>query len=321
MIDELIAQKQVAIPRAVSAGLIEKRKEAGLSPLMPDSGLALAAGSLSDSILTQLSEPKHDHISADYRQRAYSAGYWGTNVGTTYYRKTWLIDTPNELIVNEYIDFFLEYGTVDFWEDMGLGFSWGHDDVNPHWIGICAVIGLGCTDGNALVTNFINDERMKQGVKPLSVNYALRLLARKYLAMDRSPDRDQIRSDIWLQGYAHPAARLWFHHTGVYAPMDTGRDAYTVHDFARLVADQYLLNYRDVLLSPRWTDVGFAVSPQPVLPTNVSPSVPSFASEFVIAKQIPQNFTGLDTIYWVRSPSPPDPQKNRPKKRRRWWPF
>ena len=202
MIDDVITQKQAAIENAVEVRMIEKRKELGLNRLMGSSALGRAAMSMSESLVRDIENPEPEQITAEYQQRTESAGYRGAEVSVAYYRKTWPIDAPIELVANDILDLFLPTGLVDLWEDWGFGVSGGFDETNPSRFGTCVVLGTGWTDGNALVTNYINEERVKRGSEPLNVNYALRILAREYLAMDTEPDRRQILSDILQAGYA-----------------------------------------------------------------------------------------------------------------------
>lgn len=319
MNDRIMSQKQKAIGEAVETGLEKVRKEAGLNKLMVDTALGRSAMSMSSSILADIENPEYNQILADYGQLAYSNGYQGTEVGVAYYRNNWPIETPDDLIANEFIDHFLQTFKMDLWEECVLGVSSALDERYAGRLGICIVIGTGWTDGNALVVNYINEERRKRSVRPLNVHNALRLLARQYLAMDTEPDRDEILPALWQVGYAHPRGRTWFDHSGVFAPVPSDKDALTIRDIAKLVTDQYLRD-KDLLLNPRWEDVGFATGLQPVQPLKVNPSVPSFVSEFVIAKHISPGFTGhLNEAYLYRRPRRPDPRVEQARRRKRWW--
>ena len=61
---------------------------------------------------------------------------------------------------------------------------------------MCVVFGVGFSDGNALITDYVNEERVKAGVQPLELDYYLRRLARDYLAMDTEPDRSRMLRDV-----------------------------------------------------------------------------------------------------------------------------
>lgn len=318
--EDLIAQKQADIHEAVVDALVEKRRDAGLNGLMGNSALGRVAMSMSVS-LADIETPEYDQIAADYRQLAKATGYQGTEIGVAYFRKTWPIDTSNEIIANEIIDYFLQTCTTDLWEDWGFGLSRGYVEGSTSLFGMCVVLGTGWADGNALVTNYINKERVKRGAEPLKVNYALRRLARQYLDMDSEPDQRQILADILQVGYAVEGSQVWFDYGGVYAPlpMDGDKDVLTIREVARLVADQYLRD-RKSLMNPDWQDVGFVLRREPVLPRNVHPSIPSMMSEFVVARYVHPAVGGY-TRYMIRTPHRPDPRMERAGRRRWWWPF
>ena len=187
----LASETQNEFLAAVADGLKEKRREAGLAPLLPSYPLAIASKSVSDSLHTESKYvcPNNDEIVADFQRQARANGHWGTQFHANYYRKTWNIDTPIQTVIDEYVNHF--QGTVTTsWEEWGLGGSFGHDERTPSLVGICIVVGT-AFDGGILVTNYINEERKQRGIQPLVVNDKLRQLARQYLAAPKHPERER----------------------------------------------------------------------------------------------------------------------------------
>ena len=282
---------------------------------MDSSALGKAALSMSDSLMT-IEDPQVEQIQSDYQQRARSFGYRGTGVGIAYYRKVWPLDTCNEVITQEILGLFLPTAGEDWWEDWGFGISRGLDADRPTEFCMCVVVGVGYSDGNALVTNHINQERVKVGVQPLELNYHLRRLARSYLAMDTEPDWNRISRDIEQCDYVEGMSRFRCDHRGVYAPLPDDRDALSLHELARLVADELLRTRGESLMRSDWQHIGFAVKLEPVLPPMAS-AVPSIISEYVIAWRLPRG-----AVRPAHFPPPIDdpPQIGEtPQKRKAWW--
>ena len=156
--------------------------------------------------------------------------------------------------------------------------------------GVGVVFGVGYTDGNALVTNHINEPRRNAGVQPLELNHRLRNLARDYLALYSEPGPDQMRKDIEECGYLVPGITARWAYSGVYVPIQSGGGDLYVRDVARMVADQFLRAEGELLLRADWQDIGIAVRTDPVLPPDnpAVPAGPSVQAEFLIGWRLPE---------------------------------
>ena len=313
---DFVVQKAATIQDAITDGIVQKRRQAGLTPMVASSELSAVAKTFSDAILVEIDYPDADEMTAEYKRLATTTGYRG-QVDMRYLRKTYSLATPDELIAYEFIDHVSEAVMTDFLEDWAIASSVGYDERRPAAFGICFVLGGGWTDGNALVIQFINEERRRRGIRPLNVDPVLRQMARTYLALDTIPDMDQIHFDLFQLGYAHPSEKVSVNHSGVYAPLHNDRDI-SGPEVARLVADEYLRD-GELLLKPAWKDIGVAVGTQPVLPVRVNPAVPSFLSEYVIARHVPTTMTALGGFYMVSAPRRPAPPVEKAGRRRRWW--
>ena len=287
----------------------------GLSQFINSALLGKAALSMSESLMT-MENPQAEHIQSEYQWRAKSHGYQGIEIGVAYYRKVWPLDTRDEVITQDILDAFLPVADHDHWEDWGFGLSRGFDSEKPTEFGMGVVFGVGYSDGNALVTDYINEERVKAGVQPLEINYHLRRLARNYLAMNTEPDSNRLWSDISQCDYAEPTSRIRIDHGGVYAPLPDNVDSFSISEVARLVADEYFRNRRESLLRSDWQHIGFAVRLEPVRPP-MPPTVPSIMSEYVIAWQLPPGAERPAHFPPAADQSIVDPHR----KRRWWWPF
>ena len=275
--------------------------------------LGKAALSMSESLIS-MNDPQAEEVQSEYQNRANSFGYQGVGIGVAYYRKVWPLDTHNEVVTQDIIDVFLPTAGHDSWEDWGFGLSRGFDSERPTEFSMCVVLGVGCSDGNALITDYVNEERVKVGVQTLELNYHLRRLAREYLEMDTEPDRNRMLRDIEQCDYAEPKSRIRLDHGGIYAPLPSGN--LTLYEMARLVADEFLRTRRDTLLRSDWQHIGFAVRLDPVMPP-IPPTVPSIMSEYVIAWRLPP---GVERpAHFPRSAEQSIAET--PRKRRSWWPF
>ena len=182
--DRAISQKVKAIAQAVAKGMIGKRREAGLNDLVSNPVLADATKPLSASILVDIESPDLHQLTPDVEQEVFSNGYLGTEVGLTFLRQNWPVETPSHLIASEFVDTFASTLTDDLWEDWAFGLNVGMDERYPGRLGLCIVLATGWYDGNALVVNHINEERTRRGLGRLNLNSALRSLARHYLNME-----------------------------------------------------------------------------------------------------------------------------------------
>ena len=176
----------------------------GLSQLMNSSPLGMAAVSACQAMV-EVEEPQLDQVHADFRLAAISMGYLGVEMGVAYYRHTWSLDAPNEEIARHVLEYFDRNAEEELWEDWGFGLTRGTFPERPTDFGHGLVFGVGYTDGNAVVTNRINEARRRAGLQPLELNHRLRNLAREYLALHSEPSPDQIRRDI--EGPRLPQAR------------------------------------------------------------------------------------------------------------------
>ena len=147
--------------------------------------------------------------------------------------------------------------------------------------------GVGYSDANALVINYINEERAKVGSPPLEVSYHLRLLVRNYLAMYSEPEQSQILSDLSECGHLEPGLTVRRAYAGAYAPIPPESGDLSAWDVARIVATELLKTYGEVLLRPDWQDIGLAVRLDPVIPP-VGPEVPSIMAEYLVAWRLPE---------------------------------
>ena len=287
--DEVIGQKQAAIQELVENAIIERRRELGLSQLMNSSPLGMAAVSACQAMV-EVEEPQLDQVHADFRLAAISMGYLGVEMGVAYYRHTWSLDAPNEEIAQHVLEYFDKNAEEELWEDWGFGLTRGTFPEQPTDFGHGLVFGVGYTDGNAVVTNRINEARRRAGLQPLELNHRLRNLAREYLALYSEPSPDQIRRDIEDRGYLRPGVTARWAYSGVYAPIPTGSGDLYVRDVARLVADEFLRTEGELLLRADWQDIGIAVRKDPVLPPD-EPSVPAgpaVQAEFLVGWRLPE---------------------------------
>ena len=260
--DSAVQQKQSAIQELVQAAIIQKRRDLGVSQLMNNSPLGMAALSACQAMV-EIEEPQSEQVYTDFRLAATSMGYQGVETGMAYYRQTWSLDTPNERIAQHILEHIGVTAVEELWEDWGFGLSRGLFPDRPTEFGHGVVFGVGYTDGNALVTNYINEERVKAGVQPLELNHRLRNLVREYLVMESTPDTEQTRKDILECGYLVAGFTARWTHDGVYAPIPAGSGDLHVRDVARLVADEFLRDRGDLLLRADWQDIGIAVRRDP----------------------------------------------------------
>ena len=281
--NEVIGQKQAAIQELVDNAIIERRRELGLSQLMNSSPLGMAALSACQAMV-EVEEPQLDQVYADFRLAAISMGYLGVEMEVAYYRHTWSLDAPNEEIARHVLEYFDKIAEEELWEDWGFGLTRGTFPERPTDFGHGLVFGVGYTDGNAIVTNRINEARRRAGLQPLELNHRLRNLAREYLALHREPSLDQMSRDIEDRGYLSPGVTARWAYSGVYAPIPTGSGDLYVRDVARLVADEFLRTEKELILRADWQDIGIAVRADPVLPPDGRgvPAGPSIQAEFLI---------------------------------------
>ena len=288
-IDEVISKKQAGIQDLVDTAIIERRRELGLSQLMNSSPLGMAALSACQAMVA-VEVPQSEQVQEDFRLAAVSMGYKGVEVGVAYYRHVWPLDTPNEQIARHILDVFDGAALQDHWEDWGFGVTKGKFIDEETGFGFGLVFGVGYTDGNALVTNHINDARRKVGVQPLELNHRLRNLARDYLALHSEPGPDQMRRDIEECGYLAPGITARWAYSGVYVPTRTVSGDIYLRDAARMVADEFLRAEGELLLRADWQDIGIAVRTDPVLPPD-DPDVldgPSIQAEFLVGWRLPE---------------------------------
>ena len=282
-IDLIVEQKHHAIHELVQDAIIERRRELGLSQLMNSAALGRAALSVCQKMVAT-EAPVFDQVKEDFQRAAAHIGYGGLEIGVAYYRKTWPVDTPNEHIAQQIIEQFEGTASGDLWEDWGFGVTKGSFIDQQTGFGVAVVFGVGYTDGNALVTNHINEARRRAGVEPLELNHRLRNLTRDYLALRSEPDTDQMRKDIEGCGYLAPGITARWAYSGVYVPIQSGSGDIYLRDAAKLVADEFLKAESELLLRADWQDIGIAVRTDPVLPPDDPdvPAGPSIQAEFLI---------------------------------------
>lgn len=285
--DSAVQRKQSAIQELVQAAIIQKRKDLGISQLMNSSPLGMAALSACQAMV-EMEEPQSEQVYTDFRLAATSMGYKGVETGMAYYRQTWSLDTPNERIAQHVLDYFGAIAGEELWEDWGFGLSRGLFPDRPTDFGHGVVFGVGYTDGNALVTNYINEERVKAGVQPLELNHRLRNLVREYLAMESTPNIEQTRKDVLERGYLTAGFTARWFHNGVYAAIPAGSGDLYVRDVTRLVADEFLRDKGELLLRADWQDIGIAVRRDPLIPPDSS-GAPSIMAEFLLGWRLPED--------------------------------
>ena len=288
-IDLVVEQKHDAIHELVQDTIIERRRELGLSQLMNSAALGRAAVPVCQKMVAT-EVPEFEQVKADLQRTAGQIGYGGLEVGVAYYRNTWPVDAPNEQIAHHIFEQFEGTASGDLWEDWGFGITRGRFIDHETGFGIAVVFGVGYTDGNALVTNHINEARRKAGIQPLELNHRLRNLARDYLALYSEPEPDQMREDIEECGYLAPGITARWSYSGVYVPIPNGGGDLYVRDVARMVAEQFLRIEGELLMRADWQDIGIAVKMNPVLPPDDPgvPAGPSIQAEFLVGWRLPE---------------------------------
>ena len=284
-IDYFLKQKQDAIQNALVAAVTGERRRLGLSQLVDNSILGEAA-EVTHETLISVENPPSEQMQSDFQRRAKFSGYQGAGVGVAYCRNSWPLDRSNDVIAQEMLDVILETTVEGLWEDWSIGLSRIVDPRRPTEFCVGVVVGLGFSDGNSLITNYINEERVKAGVQPLELDSQLRRLARGYVAMDIEPDRSRLSNDVEECGYAEGMSRFRSDYRGVYAPLPAGNRELSIYQLARLVADELLKTRRESLMRSDWQHVGFATKREPVLPPKgwtEGLRVPSIMAEYVIA--------------------------------------
>ena len=288
-VDNFIRLKQSAVLDVVMNSIAEKRKQLGLSQLMDNSALGRAALSMSESLLTD-EHPQVDLMQLQYQQRTESFDYHGLGVGLTWYRKVWPTDTSNNAIAQDILDMFMPT-IVEDWEEFGLGISRGVDDNDPGQFCMCLVLGVGA-DGSAIVTNHINEERVKMGLRPLESDYYLRRLVRDYVAIHDSPDESRISIDIEQSGYVKGMSRFRCSYGRTVTPLppvDQGKLSFhELHELGRLAASEVLRTKRESLFRSDWQDVGFALTLGHTL-TSADAVELSIVTDCVLAWRMPPN--------------------------------
>ena len=287
--DHIAERKQYAVHELVEDAIIERRRELGLSQLMNSAALGGAAVTVCQKMVA-IEVPEVDQVQADFQHAARHIGYEGLGVGAAYYRETWPVDTSNEQIAQHMIEVFDDTASEDLWEDWGFGLTRGRLNDQQTAFGYGVVFGVGYTDGNALVTNYINEARRQAGVQPLELNQRLRNVVRDYLALHSEPDTEQIGKDLVECGYTSPGSTVRRDYGGVYAEIPVRSGGLNVGDVARLVADEFLRVCDVQLLRADWKDIGVAVRMDPVLPPDNSdgPTGPSIMAEFLIGWRLPE---------------------------------
>ena len=291
---------------------------------MPSSALGMSAQALSKSI-GQSENQSESEWASEYQSEVDARGYQGNYVGMAYYLEAWDLDTPDETIAQDIAGhFFTTLAGEDYWEDFGYGLThstWVGEE--GQMLGISLVLGLGYVDGNALVTNYINEKRLKVGIRPLEIHPELRRLARTYLAMDDEPSEEQMAGDIQNSLYMRDGRTVRHAYGGCYAPYpvhlvneDCGL---TVHERARAVADTYLQERGDLLLRLDWQHIGIAVGTTLVYPPMKQHSS-SLTSEYLMAWRLGPGEERPAHFPRPLEPNEPDTKQER-KGKRRWWPF
>ena len=323
MIDDILLEKQHYIHEGVKTAIVQRRRQLGLSQLIGDSALGKAALSMSDSLMP-MENPDRDqiHLFNEYQQKAKAFGYEGAEIQMAYYRKVWPLEACNDAIIQDILDIFASAAEAEAWEDCAFGISRGFDAEQPTVFCMCVVLGLGYKDGNALVTKYINEERVKRGVQPLDLDPHLRCLAREYLAMDTEPDMSQITTDMERCDYmlgVPGGSRFRFSYGGVFAPYPMEQRSLNFFEGARLVVDEFLKARGDILLRSDWQDIGFAVKLEPVLPPH-APTVPSIMAEYLIAWRLPPG-TERPAHFPTTIVDPRQAGEAPQKRKAWWWPF
>ena len=291
------------------------RRAKGLSPLLAVKPLEDAALALSGPLMT-MEDPDEDDVSNEYTRLAIEEGYTGSEVNVSFFRMMCPVDKPETEIAGEILGFCTR-SLEDYWEDYGFGVSWNVGPQAPGMLSLCLVLGLGYTDGSALVAYHINKARRKVGVAPLEVNGGLRLVARNYIALNEHPEHQNVLADLGHVGYL-----------GSYAPFPGGRVIpLNVREMAMMVATQLLKEYRESLSRPDWQHIGLSIALEPIL-TPHEPRVPSILVEAMVAWRLdedaerpahfPQSISGR-TSTEPKTGTDVTPQAKR--SRRRWWPF
>ena len=315
-----ILHKVNGIIEVVHDSIRTKRRENGLSPLFNTDTLGVAAMELSQTI-AQTEHPDIDAIVSDYRKRALELGYPGLGISASYCRNVWPLVVYDGDVVNE----ILGYATsaqANYWEDYGLGLLKSSATTYPGQFGMCVVIGLGYTDGNALVVNYINEERKRAGVRPLEIDRRLRAISRSYLGMSTAAVPEQVNADIRQYRYLEPGYTVRYYYGGAYTPYPVNRvsTGMTISEIARLVADKLVGEYREVLLRPDWQHIGVAVNTRGEVPPT-EPRVLSFTAEYVVGWRLEADAERPECFPPPLEAEPTSDDSRTPTRKRRWWPF
>ena len=312
--DFLAVNKQQEIMGIVLGSIQRERRMRGLPTLVGVAELGKPAMSISYP-LAETDNPEIDVFLPDYRQRVTEEGYRGLEVSMAFSRRVWPIDTCNNVIAEDILETFTD-ALDNVWEDFGIGSILNDRAVTPGDFGICAVLGLGYTDGNALVVSHIDKERRKLGAAPLEIDTSLRQISRAYLAMSGAIGTEQLNEDVMRYGYMKQGYRARYYHGGTFVPVPADWDERLyIPDVARLCADELLRIDGERLTRSDWQHIGVAVQLGPVLPTHPKIErerrVPSFTVEYIIGWRL---LDSADRPTNFPSPPPETPRKW-------WWPF
>ena len=286
---DFITKKRVAVQGILVEKIAQSRREFGLNQLIDNSALASAALSTHETLMTT-TNPSREQIQTDFQKRTQSVGYPGSRLGVLYDMGFWPLDAGENVIAQDILGNSLQTAVQDYWEDWSIGLSQSFIPTRPKEFLLCLVIGLGLTDGNALVTNYINRARVQAGVQPLEINDQLRTLARGYITLYSEPDRDQFSRDMEHSSYAEAGWRIRYDYSGVYVPRPKDFPELSIHAIAKLIADGLLRLRGDTLLRSDWQHIGIAVNTGRAMPPKEweeGPRVPSMMAEYVIAWRLP----------------------------------
>ena len=275
--------RQENILHGVREAILSKRAQQGFPRMMGNSVLGQSALRVSyDLAGVEIKDP--GHVSAEFNRGIKQDEYSGRS-SVAYYREVWDMDTPDEEIVSSMTNVLYRQFDDTLYEDFGMGITCGYPSDDHSRFGVFIVIGVGCTDGGAYAISRINEARASSGVAPLNMDYSLRAMTRKYIAMNAVPDQNLLDKDIQEAGYAEPGSVVRQSYGGAYSSTPVNMDELTYKDAGERAASALLEDYSETLLRSDWHDIGIAIR---FVAHSDSRFLRRVQAEFVIAWQLPE---------------------------------
>lgn len=255
----------------------------GLPDALVNSTLGMAAVGVSSYLAGADVSP--EQVRDVFSRRVSQSEYNGWAVAPIN-REVFPMDTPDAKIIADMTHVLSrQIGDIAY-EDFGLGISHGYPCDDYSSFGVCIVVGIGCTDGSAYALARINEARVASGSDPLKIDERLRILARKYIKIEREPEEmsAEVSEDIFQSGYAPDGYRLRFAYNGAFCPIPEDMPNLTYEQLGSLAAEGLLRKEKEILTRLDWQDIGVSikiVSSAPGIP------MPAVQAEFLVAWRLP----------------------------------